>query len=72
MAEVKITIKDLPTGGVEMKCEPSFETMMQMMQSGHDLESSHGYAISCANVVRELSKQKESNMIIKVPKLGKA
>lgn len=73
MAEIKITIKDLDNGGVEMKCEPSFETIMKMLDSGSidNLTPAHGYLFACVNVIRKLSQNKDDNMIVKVPKLGK-
>jgi hypothetical protein len=73
MAEINIKIRDLDNGGVEMKCEPSFETIMKMLDSGtlENLTPAHGYLFACVNVIRELSKNKDENMIIKVPKLGR-
>ena len=56
MAEIKMTLKDLPNGGVEIKCEPSFEKMMNMVDSGHELTSAHGYLMAAVNVIRTLSK----------------
>jgi hypothetical protein len=71
VAEITITIKDLPNGGVEVKANPSFETMAMMVESGHELTSAHGYTMSCLNVIRELSRKKEDGMIVKIPRLGK-
>ncbi len=73
MAEIKITIRDKDDGGVHMECDPSFETIMKMLDSGSidNLTPAHGYLFACVNVIRKLSQDKENNMIIKVPKLGK-
>jgi len=71
MAEITIKIKDLPSGGVEVKADPSFETMAKMVDSGHELTSAHGYCMAALNVIKELSKRKDDNMIVKIPRLGR-
>lgn len=69
---ITMTLKNLPNGGVEIQCSPSFEMMMNMIDSGHELTPAHGYLMAAANVIRTLARNKDENMIIKVPKLGRA
>jgi len=38
---ITMTLRNLPNGGVEIKCDPSFEKMMHMIDSGHELTAAH-------------------------------
>jgi hypothetical protein len=70
MAKVTITIEDKPDGKVNTVCEPSFEIMMQMLTSGHQLTSAQGYAVHCLNALRHASQkmQGQSDIItVSVP-----
>lgn len=68
---ITITIKNLPSGQVEIKSSPSFERMAQMVESGHDLTSAHGYAMACLNVIREIGKQKDQSTLVKIPRISR-
>lgn len=73
MAKITITFEDQATGGVSVVSDPSFETMMKMDLSGHDLTSAHGYALLAINAIRNKSKdESERNNIIKIPRLRKS
>lgn len=58
MAKVTITIEDHPImDKVSAKCEPSYETLMKMLQSGTELSPAHWYAILAINTIRNKSKK---------------
>jgi len=67
MADVTITIKDMPNGTVEVKCEPNFESMLRILDSGHELSSAEGYAVGALNAIRWASKQ-EGRIKVEVPR----
>lgn len=70
MAKVTVTIEDLDSGGVSVKADPDFATMMKMQASGSDLTSAHGYAMSALLHIRNKSKEQSGNkLIVKAPKL---
>jgi len=69
MAKVTITITDLPGDKVEVICDPTFETMAKMNESGHPWTSAHGYALRALNAIRKAGKEKEPTLI-HIPKLG--
>lgn len=68
---ITITIKNLPNGQVEIQSNPSFALMAQMVESGHDLTSAHGYAMAVLNVIREIGKQKDQSTLVKIPRISK-
>lgn len=70
MAKIVLTFEDGPNDTVKVVAEPSFETMMMMNRSGHELTSAHGYALCAINAVRRESKSKERTKIL-IPKLGR-
>lgn len=67
MAKITLTVEDLPNGKVEVRMEPSFETLMKMDISGHKLTSAHGYAMRMALEARKVSKEQGNGNIIKIP-----
>lgn len=69
MAAIIITIEDTADGKVCTRCSPSAEEMFQMMQSGSDLTSAHGYAMTALNAIREAAKSPESQLKIFVPRV---
>lgn len=68
MAKITLTFEDNPEGGVKVVAEPSFETLMKKMASGHDLTAADGYAISALNTVRKISESNSPNKIL-IPKV---
>jgi len=69
MAKITITIEDRNDGTVKVVSDPSVETLFKMDLSGHNLTSAHGYALSCLNKIRQISKEKSSENKIFIPKL---
>ena len=69
MAKCVITFEDLPENKVKVVCEPNFETMMMMIQSGHEWTSAQGMAVYAMNKIREQSKKSDPVNRIIVPKL---
>lgn len=69
MAKVTITFEDSPNDKVKVVSDPSFETMAKIEISGNGLSSSHGYALTAINAIREASK-KEGSLIVGLPKIG--
>lgn len=64
MAQVTITIEDLPNGGVKVVATPNLETMFKMLDSGNDLTASHGYAFTALNAIKKASNEKDPLKII--------
>jgi hypothetical protein len=71
MAKVTITIEDHPGGRVEFKMEPSAETLIAMIASGHDLTGAETYAMACVNRVREISRSQSDHTTIYIPRIGR-
>lgn len=69
--EVTFTISDNANGTVKIVSSPSFETMISMIESGHEMTSAQGYALLALRTIKEESKRKEPTKIL-VPKLGRA
>jgi hypothetical protein len=70
MAKIVITIEDNPQGGVKVTSNPTFETMAKMVNSGgHDVTSAHGYALKMVNAALKTSKEKDSSIIMQLPKV---
>lgn len=69
MARITLTIEDKPNGNVSVIADPTFETMIKMNISGDNLTSAHGYALSCINHIRRLSKSGKGDLIAPMPKL---
>lgn len=69
MARVTITIEDLPGNKVKVEANPNFETMMKMIDAGHDMTSAHGLALAMVNRAREESKKRGPQKIW-VPRVG--
>ena len=70
MATVTITIKDIPGGKVEVKANPTFETMALTIQSGQDITSAQAYALAALRTIRMESK-KRGSIITQLPGLGR-
>ena len=75
MADITITIKDLPDGKVEFKSDPNFSEIAKMAQSGHELTNAHGYAMFVMNRLYESTqsknaKQSKDSLIYTIPKVG--
>lgn len=68
MAKCTITIEDLATGGVKILADPTFETLMAMDMSGHELTSAHGYLFALLNQAMKLSKQ-QGPIIREIPRI---
>jgi len=70
VAKVTITIEDRPNGMVEMKMDPTGETLIKKQVSGEGLTSAEGYALALANRAREISKQ-PGNIVVGIPRIGR-
>jgi len=68
--KIVITITDLPNGKVEVKSDPSFETMMKMIDSGTEPTSAMGYAIYALRKIKEEAKSMGSTKIL-IPRIGR-
>lgn len=71
MAKVVITIEDRPGDRVNVVCEPSFDTMMKMVNCGFDLTAGQGYAVSALRRVVEAGKEKGPLKLL-VPRVAHA
>lgn len=71
MAKVIITLEDNLDKGVAVKAEPNFETMMKKVNSGNNLSSAEGYAISALVHIRNKAKEQEGLMKVGIPKVIK-
>lgn len=71
MADIVIRITDVDHEKVSCVCEPSFEMMMSMLQSGSKLTAAHGYALHALNKIREKSLEETPKHIIQLPKAKK-
>lgn len=69
MATIKITISDKLDGNVEIKCEPTFETMAMMINSGHPSTPAHGYAMAMIHTARDVSKANKIPILL--PRIGR-
>lgn len=69
MAKIVITVEDKLDGNVEIKCEPTFETMAMMINSGHKSTPAHGYALAMIHTARDVSKANKIPILI--PRLGR-
>lgn len=72
MAKITFTIEDVPEkGSVRFTSEPSFETMIKRLQSGHELTAAMGYACFVMNQLQGKSKElaRENRHAIVLPKL---
>jgi hypothetical protein len=63
MATVTIVLTDLPENKVEVKATPTFESMIQQMDSGTALTSSQGYALAALNHIRREAQQKDPTKV---------
>lgn len=67
MAEVQITIKDVP-GGVEMKVLPNGVTgIVQRMRDGVEVSDAEFYTVKLARIFREIVKLEQHNAQAKSP-----
>lgn len=69
MAKLTITIEDISNGRVSIKCDPNFQQMMKMNESGFGLTAAHGYALLALNEIQKESKKRDPKNIIQVPRL---
>jgi hypothetical protein len=69
MAKVTVTFEDLPNGKVKVVSDPSVETFFKIDISGHALTSAQGYALSAINHIHKASKDKDTSLNIKMPKV---
>ena len=67
--KIIITIEDEVQGsGVRVTSDPKFAEIMQMAKNGK-LTSAFAYAVAALNRIREVGREKKSNLIIPVPKI---
>lgn len=68
--KITLTLQDKPDGGVEVISNPSFETMAQMINSGHDISSAQAYALTAINAIKKASKNQDpASNLIYIPKV---
>ena len=70
MAEVHIVLKDKFDGKVEVVVSPNIEFLLSILESGSELTSAQGYAVSAINKIRDDAKNK-ANLQVFVPRVGK-
>jgi hypothetical protein len=73
MAKVTITIEDKPGNRVEVKLDPTAETLLKKVASHGQtsLTSAEGYALFAANRLREESKRQGGSLIVPVYRVKK-
>ncbi len=69
-AQITIVIRDLGQGKVEIKSDPTFETMAKMINSGEEATPAHGYALAMVRRAREIS-QSNKPVDILIPRIGR-
>lgn len=73
MSKVVLEIEDKEDGNVKTVAYPSFEALIQKLNSGHKLTPAEGYALAAINRIMEVSRDSEklSNNIYIPPTLKK-
>lgn len=75
MAKITITIEDLEDGTVKTEVKPPIsEILMKITKFNDGMTSADGYALICANAIREAndSAKLDGKLIVKIPKyIGK-
>lgn len=63
---ITITVSPRPDGKVEVKCNPSVETLLKKINQGsEELTAAEGYVFTMLNAVRKASQAK--SIIIEMP-----
>lgn len=68
--KITITIEDMPDGTVKVVSNPTADHMI-IDVTEHRSTAAQGYALGMLNRAREMSRDISSNLIVKVPRVGR-
>lgn len=71
MSKVVITLEDIGDNKVKVVCEPTFETMAFMVNSGNQLTAAQGYALAAINAIRKAAREQSNKLPFFIPRIGK-